>query len=231
MSKDQYTHSHSAIRVYNALQSGREFTLSELAEAAHIARRSLDNMAATFFHCGLMHISGWKRPVESQYQLVAIYIAGPGKNKPRPKRGINAGQVWVETSNAARLLVEHLGHGNKTHHECASELGFAPEYARKLLRTLTEHNRVHVVAWRKNTAGQRSAVYAPGKGVNVPRPPKQKQADISRARRTRLANEYGVEIARRICRTRSKGGPDSIVIDGKTVYRRREDRCAKRKSA
>lgn len=225
-----YTHSQSAIRVYRALQTG-DYTLAELADKAFVGRRSLDNMTAVFFACGLAHICGWKRPVESNFQLCAIYRAGPGVNKPRPKRGINtASQVWVETSNAARVIVEHLSNGNKTHIECADELGYAQEYARKLLRTLTEHNRVHVVEWRKNTAGQRSPVYAPGEGLNVPRPPKQKQSDISRAHRQRLVAEYGLEIARRIGRTRSKGGPDQIIIDGKTVYRRREDRTG-RKSA
>lgn len=225
-----YTHSQSAIRVYRALQTG-DYTLAELAAKSFVGRRSLDNMTAVFFQAGLCHICGWKRPFESQYQLVAIYRKGPGRNKPRPVRGINTdAQVWVETSTAAHKIVDCLYTGNKTHIECADELGYAPEYARKLLRTLTEHNRVHVVDWRKNTAGQRTPVYAPGDGVNMPRPPRQKQADISRAHRKKLVNDYGVEIARRIGRTRSKGGPDQIVIDGKTVYRRREDRNA-RKSA
>lgn len=225
-----YTHSQSAIRVYRALQTG-DYTLAELADKAFVGRRSLDNMTAVFFHTGLCHICGWKRPFESQYQLVAIYRKGPGRNKPRPKRGIHAGKVWVETSTAAHRIVDLLATGNKTHIECADELGYAPEYARKMLRRLTVHNRVHVVEWPKDAAGQRTPVYAPGEGANVPRPPKQKPADISRAHRQKLVNDYGVEIARRIGRTRSKGGPDQVVIDGKTVYRRREDRCAGRNAA
>lgn len=223
-----YEQSPSAIRVWRALQNGK-YTLDELAKKASVSRRSLDNMMPTFYEAGLAHRCGWIRPSESNFHLVAVYKFGPGRNKPKPKRGIHAAAVWVDTSTAARLMVECLSTG-KTHREAAAECGYATEYARKVLRVLNEQNRVHVVGWRMNGGGQKSPVYLAGEGENVPMPPKQSMAEASQRRRQRLRAEYGIDLAKRIDRTRKQGGPDSIVVDGKTVYRRREDRNA-RKSA
>jgi hypothetical protein len=215
-----YINSASAVRVYCALQSGQQFTLSELAEAAHVARRSLDNMASTFFACGLMHICGWKRPVESQYQLVAIYRAGPGRNKPRPKRRKSVGLVRERMS--AHRIVKALAAGQMTHHDIAEAAGIAPEYCRHMLLWMVKADMVHVCDWMKrNQYGQLSPVYAAGKGVNKSKPAGAGNAERLRARRQRLVSQFGVEIARRIDRTRAEGGPDQIVIDGQTVYRRR----------
>jgi len=83
---------------------------------------------------------------------------------------------------------------------------------------------MHIVAWVRPDAGHGSyaPVYAIGTGVDVPKPAQIPRHELCRRYREGLKERFGKDIASKITRGRNNGGADSVVIDGRTVYRRYE---------
>ena len=97
--------------------------------------------------------------------------------------------------------------------------------ARYLAEMMRCDGLVHIKSWaRLNPAGngQWSAVYAIGPGTHAKKPKliTMRQKNINHRRR--LENKLGRDLMQRVLTTRKRGGADTLVIDGRTVYRRGE---------
>lgn len=85
---------------------------------------------------------------------------------------------------------------------------------------------IHVYGWRPVTVcgGHPAKVWAFGFGKDKPQPPAKDVIEIRLAchhkRKSSWIEKYGIEIWRRVSRSRAKGGSDKIVIDGRCIYRR-----------
>ena len=99
-----------------------------------------------------------------------------------------------------------------------------PENARKSIRKMRRAGMIHVAEWRRDHRGVMVAVYQWGAGQDARKPPvlSKRVRDRRCARRFRagLVDKFGLEVARKIYKSRNSGGADCVVIDGITVYRR-----------
>ena len=120
--------------------------------------------------------------------------------------------------------LRELGRGSNE--EISAKAFCGVKHTRKVLMDLRECGLVHIADYRKRdgVGGTRIHIWQFGPGEEHEKVVVKDHIQIRRKRRRRLVSEYGVEIARRIIASRSKGGADRIVVDGKTVYQRGKPR-------
>ncbi len=115
--------------------------------------------------------------------------------------------------------------GPATRYRLALECHLDQNHAANLVRRLRAlPGLIHIAAWAlpENGRGPWTPVYALGAGRDARKPIPSTPAQKSRLRRARLIEKIGVHHADRILRSRQAGGIDTLVIDGRTVYRRGE---------
>lgn len=94
------------------------------------------------------------------------------------------------------------------------------------LNILHECGLIHIKTWRPVTTGGGfpAKVWAFGYGEDAQRPKARDAKEIRRncwhKRKADVTQKYGIEVARKIFKSRNQGGADRIVIDGRTVYQR-----------
>lgn len=224
MAVSTYSNSRSAIRVYRVLKEHGQISGVDLDRLAFIARRSRDGMMKVFKDCGLVHIAGWERTDKSKYRYSVIYGFGPGEDAPRNKSGVLNPSCLP--SVLAHKAIDLMSKGGTwTVEEVAKALNSSIGHASKTLRKLSrgKDKLCFVDKWLPSK-GAYIPAYRAGTERNVPRPGGKDAATKNRERRRHLKEEFGPEIARRINATRAEGGAETIVIDGRVRYKRREPR-------
>lgn len=97
---------------------------------------------------------------------------------------------------------------------------------RECITDLHECGLIHVAGWRPVTVcgGHPAKVWAFGHKADAPKPPAKDVIEIRLAgyhrRKQEWINQFGLDVWRRVSKSRAKGGPDRIVIDGRCIYQR-----------
>ena len=96
-----------------------------------------------------------------------------------------------------------------------------------ILRELRDCGLIHISGWRPVTigGGYPAALWKFGYAEDAPRPPAEDKGVIRRRSQRKRYNElkkrYGSRITRKIVCSKSNGGADVVVVDGKIIYRRK----------
>ncbi len=94
--------------------------------------------------------------------------------------------------------------------------------AKKALNALREAGILGIAAYRRSGATPQALYgWAWKCGQEATPPPKLTDAEKQRSRRKKLREKFG-DLSWRVHQSRSHGGADTLVIDGKVVYRRRK---------
>jgi hypothetical protein len=117
--------------------------------------------------------------------------------------------------------------------ELAEHCFVVPRHAQYCVTQLAELGLVHIGGWRRQFgAGARFrrplAVWHFGYGKTACRVVDNSAKSARDRRVKRLREEFGDEIASRILASRSNGGADRIVVDGRTLYERGKPRGYRR---
>jgi len=217
-------------RVMRALHAGFTGGVRELAIEVHSTHRTLEKV----MH--LLHIYGLARIVAWRFQVgpggaIAQWSFGPGRHAKKSAGIGKNGPVIVERSRVAVRVIEYLKANDlSSQRQISLEIKSAYNAMPPLMRALRAEGMAHIAGWGRSTHEGKPhspiPLYRAGKGIDMPRPAPISSTQASADRREALAKKYGKDAARRIIASRSNGGPDAIVIDGQTVWRRRPARSA-----
>lgn len=218
-------------RLMGQIHAGVTGTRVELAERINASERSLEAYLAMLHGLGLVRAIAWDR-VGGSFR--GTYGFGEGKrHHPRPtkaSKGIKYG-VEVACSDVAKRYMLLLRKGHNTALKMAMHTGSSTSWARKILRSLHTQGFAHISGWDRDGSRPPVAIYAPGRGEDTPRPRKRTMREANAARKRKLADRYGEGIAKRILTPRKDGGPERIVVDGRTVWQRGKPRGGRKVAA
>lgn len=223
-------------RVYDALKTGIQDCDSVAAEC-RVTRANGQNVLTELGSLGLANISGWR--LNDRLRLVSLWSFGPGDPVARPS--MRDGHLTSETVTG-KFIMEVLKRPMVVA-EVAELVGSDIPYIGLSLKRMAEDplSPVYVESWIRSieTGGASKPVYnqaaEPSKKRNVPRlaPMTEKHWKAARIKRVRAEfsdSGYGEDTVKRVVRamfrSRNDGGAMSIVIEGKTVYQRREQKTA-----
>jgi hypothetical protein len=111
--------------------------------------------------------------------------------------------------------------------EIIARVGYSERCSMRAINDLHKLGIIHIHAWRPAVGGGYPAKLWkcwPGKDAEKPPRVTQKQARLAWYHRkiNEMTEKYGRKIARKMVYSKTCGGADKIVIDGKTVYARRD---------
>jgi hypothetical protein len=109
-----------------------------------------------------------------------------------------------------------------------TKLGCCDEHtAGRALNDLRSCGLVHICKWKRkggDVGGAPLAMWQFGQAIDAPRPAALDLKACKRRhyhkRKDRIIQQFGDEVWNRIRVSRSQGGADKLVVDGKTVYQR-----------
>lgn len=216
---DKHWNDSIMVRLMRLIHAGEEGTRHHFAELVGTSPRNLEAYLPLLHKNGLVRVVRWERS-STGAAFVGVYGWGDGKkNAPRQTKSMKGIKgVEVAQSDEAKRYMLYLQRGNRTALEMAEITGATTSWTRKVLESLRRQGFSHVAEWERDGAHPPIAVYAPGRGVDAPRPKPLTQKQSNRRRWNRLVERFGEEAARRIITPRSQGGPERIVQDGKTVW-------------
>lgn len=228
MSMKTFTGSRSRLmgRIMVAFHAGVIGDLEDLARHCISTPRNMERYLHELRPLGLARIVAWKRNYAPGATWRGVWGFGEGlPDTPKPAAMgsfIQSGDITG--SLRANRILGWLEGRDATHFEVATALGMSISYASNVLRALHRAGHVHVAAWQRQHIGLPLKRYAPGPGSDASRPPPLSKKAASRNRRRRLIEQYGEAITRRIMTSRSDGGPDTVIVDGRVIYRRGKPR-------
>lgn len=130
------------------------------------------------------------------------------------KKGINA-VCWHTSPSCARYLERLECHGEASPDELAAACHTQVTYAYALTRLMKSNGVIRVVAYRHNSMGAPTPIYALGPGHNRRMPRKESTASRCRRRKNSLVYLYGREIANKVLgNTHVK---TQVVLDGRRL--------------
>lgn len=225
MAAKNFTGGSSAVmvRVMKLIHSGVNLDAWELADRAFTTRRNLDYYLSILKKCGLVRITGWKRKVGKGAAWMALYgWGGSERDEPVPRKTSDR-RFDVEGSALALKIITYIKeYGPCTTAEVAYGLNLSEEHARLTMSEMRYQRAIHRTGWTKSPKLVTIPTYSAGDGKDAPRPPKVTRCQSTANRKKRLKAKFGDEIAKAIYTSRGEGGAARIVIDGKTVYERRQ---------
>ena len=124
--------------------------------------------------------------------------------------------------NVVRIY-ETLKALGKASNQQISELALSGrEYVRRVCVDLHECGLIHIAEYRRrsNRGGTRIVVWKFGPGRDAVKDVKRNHTEARRRRENTLTEKFGIEITRRILKSRANGGPDQIVSDGRVIWKR-----------
>ncbi len=217
-------------RVYDFLKAGIQDCDSVAAEC-RVTRANGHNILTELGSLGLAHIAGWR--LNERLRLVSRWQYGPGAHVAKPS--LRKAHLTTETVTG-RFILQALTRPMIVT-EVAALVGSADDYIGKALRCMSrDHDsQVYVHSWIRSieTGGDCKPVYfqSPTRKRNTPRlkalsGAQWKALRIKRARAAYADAGYSEDNVDRIIkamfRSRNDGGAVSVVVEGKTVYQRRE---------
>lgn len=223
-------------RVYDALKAGIQ-DCDSVAAGCRVSRANAQNILTEFGSLGLAHIARWR--LNDRLKLVSQWVYGQGEQVARPS--IRISHLTTETVTG-KFILEALSQPMVVT-EVAARIGSESIYTGLALKRMSEdpESPVYVESWIRSieTGGASKPVYAkaehPEKKRNAKRPKVMsgsywKDQRIKRVRAEFADSGYSEDTVKRVVRAmfRSKGdgGAMSVVIEGKTVYQRREAKNA-----
>lgn len=209
----------SVIAALNRHGPSHVHRLSELT-GLHVA--TVRRVAQIARKAGQAHVAGHVQ-LGGVGGVANLWAAGPGADtayQPKPRDPAHTGD-WATREGAGRVLAR-LTCGPCSAKVLADECFVSLRATRRHLYDLHAAGRIHLADWLRSTGvgGHYTKVWALGPGPDAPRPKARTKSENFRAWVDRKVEKYGPKIAKRIIRSRRNGGADTIVVDGRTVYRR-----------
>lgn len=178
---------------------------------------------------GVVHVARYERVGALDRQPVKIWALGPGANAERVVYGRNLAHSgrWETADSAARILAR-LTCGDCTIKVLVAECHLTDTAVRYQLRQMAAARVVHLHRFESTVGigGMPPKVYRLGPGKPARLLAKSK-SESYRAWRMRKIEKYGRETAMAMLKSRKAGGAETIVREGRVVYRRQSaDRAA-----
>lgn len=154
-------------RILATLAASGNLAFDELARAALVGVATLTGgYLRRLRAAGLIHVSGWRR--NRKGFTTPLYSVG-GEADLAPPRVLAERRDWGALAAIAGVLRES---GPLTCREVAIAASLSADRVknRRYLDILVARGEAHVRAWRRDRRGDACAIYAPGRGVNVPPP-------------------------------------------------------------
>lgn len=221
-------------RVYDALKTGIQ-DCESISVTCRLSRANGQNMLTELGSMGLAHICGWR--LNERLRLVSRWQYGPGDHLAKPS--LRKSHLTTETVTG-RFILQVLTRP-MVMTEVAALVGSEESYIGEALRCMSrdKDSPVYVHSWIRSieTGGDCKPVYAqsPTKKRNTPRLKALSGAQWKAYRIKRARAEYADagysednvdRIIKAMFRSRNDGGALSVVVEGKTVYQRRESKNA-----
>lgn len=171
---------------------------------------------------GLAHVAG-HISMGTVGGIANLWAHGPGVDatyQPKPPDTLHNGD-WSTADSAGRVLAR-LTCGACSAKVLAAEGHLSLSVCRRYLYQMHAAGRVRISDWLRadSVGGNYTKIWALGPGPDAERPKARSKSENYRAWRERKIKQYGPEVAKRMFISRHNGGADSIVIDGRVVYRR-----------
>ena len=221
-----FTGEKSAVlqRLMRALHTGSRCTVLEWAAAAHSSRRTIEHYLHHLHPLGLARIVSWKFQV-GPGGAIAVWAFGPGRNAKKSACIGRNGPIIIERSRVALAALEYISANDMARQtDIATSIGSAYAAMPSVIKSLRDAGLIHIGGWsRSSTHGKPHSpipLYRSGAGMEAKRIAPIPTARLSQHRKISLIARYGAENAARIMTSRSQGGPDAIVQDGKTIWTR-----------
>lgn len=227
MKRDVQWNDSVMCRLMPHLHAGVTGTREELAELVGTSPRNLEAYLPLLHKHGLVRVLEWHISDMNGSSFKGVYGFGEGKkHAPRPTKARRKVSGYLDASHSAmcKQALMLLRRGLNTAMLMSKFTGKSVAWERKILASLHRQGFIHICGWDREGRRPPVAVFAPGRGEDAPRPPKRTVNECNIVRRARLDEEYGPAIAKRILTPRAKGGPERIVVDGKTVWARGKSR-------
>lgn len=227
MTDKKFTGEKSAVlqRVVRELHAGFSGPVIDLAARIHASDRTVEGYLHFLHKLGMARIGSWKFQVGAG-GAIALWKFGPGRHA-RKSAGIGRnGPIFVDRSRAALDVLEYIKRKDLAQQkEIAERTGYAYAAMPQIIAALKKDGLVRIAGWsRKSAHGMPHSpipMYRAESGADAPKPKPIPRGQMNQYRKRTLTERFGAENAQRIMTSRSDGGPDAIVIDGVTVWRRR----------
>lgn len=171
---------------------------------------------------GVVHVERYERVSPLDRQPAKIWALGPGLDAPRVVYGRGPRHMgrWETADSAARILAR-LSCGDCTIKVLVAECHLADTVARGQLRQMVAAEIVHLCGYESTdgVGGMPPKIYRLGPGKPARRKTKSKSENY-RAWRQRKIERFGHETAMAMLKSRKAGGAETIVREGRVVYRR-----------
>lgn len=171
---------------------------------------------------GVVHVARFERVHALDRTASKVWAMGPGVDAPRAVYGRtlrHAGR-W-ETADSAGRLLARLTCGDCTVKVLAAECFLTETAVRIQLRQMVKAGVVHLCGYGSTAlvGGMPPKIYRLGPGRPARLRAKTKSENY-RAWRLRKIERFGWETAQSMLRSRKAGGAETIVREGRVVYRR-----------
>lgn len=172
---------------------------------------------------GVVHVARFERVHPLDRTASKIWGIGPGVDAEQTLYGREKRHMgrWETAESAARIL-ERLTCGDCDIKTLAAECHLSDPAVRGQLRQMVQAGVVHLCAYRRSEGfgGMHSKIYRLGPGRQAVMPRRKTKSENYRAWRLRKIERFGRETANLMFLSRASGGPDTVVRDGRVVYRR-----------
>lgn len=174
------------------------------------------------YAAGVVHVARFERVAPLDRAASKIWALGPGVDAVRVVYGRVQRHVgrWETADSAARILAR-LSCGDCTIKVLVAECHLTDAAARNQLRQLVAAGVVHLRGYESTAGigGMPPKVYRLGPGKPARLRAKSKSENY-RAWRQRKIERFGRETAMAMLKSRKAGGAETIVREGRVVYRR-----------
>jgi hypothetical protein len=219
-----YTDSPSGRVIVAALEAHAPASIETLVRLTGYQKRTVRDMVLKLHSDGRVHVAEYRHEWQYAPAPAKLWAPGPGTDAERVSRprARSRHANWV-TSDAAGRILERLTCGDCSIKTLTVDACVSDGNARTLIGQMIAARVVHLSAWRTaaGLGGNHTQVYRLGPGREAKRPAARAKKVLYQEWRQRKIEKYGREAAGAMLRSRSYGGAERIVIDGRTVYQRK----------
>lgn len=170
------------------------------------------------------HVAEYRYEYAESAAPAKLWAAGPGQDAEPIRRPRSRGRTvnWATSDTATRIL-ERLSCGDCSIKTLCIDCATGENSARTLITQMHRAGVIHLRAYLPavGVGGMHTLIYRLGPGRDAKRPKRRGKKELYQEWRARKVARFGREIAATMLRSRSYGGAERVVIDGRTVYQRR----------